>query len=279
MANKIPMLLRVVRVFYPLTEILAPFIARKWALHLFLTPVKAKFIPGELDFLSNVERFYFDVGDRKLAGYQLGKGPVVICIHGWAGRGAQFRYIAEALVKHGYTFAAFDAVAHGQSEGYSTQMFEFKEALLEFASRYDNIRAVIGHSLGAATISFAISEGHTFPRFVSLGAPVIAEDILDSFASIINGSDSTKKAIRAGTLSRVNRSFNELTMQETFKKVRCPVLAIHGIDDADVPHRHLDTLLEINPEIRAIKVPDVGHRRMLKSSIVIDEILQFIGDT
>lgn len=279
MANSIPLLLRVIRVFYPLTELFAPFIARKWALHLFLTPVKAKFIPGEMEFLKKAERFYFKVGERELAGYQLGQGPVVLCIHGWAGRAAQFRYIAEALVKQGYTFAAFDAVAHGQSKGNSTQMLEFKEALLTFASRYQNIRAVIGHSLGAATISFAISEGHSFPRFVSLGAPVLAEDILDSFVAIINGSESTKKAIRAGTLSRVNRSFDELTMQETFKKVHCPVLAIHGIDDVDVPHRHLDTLLHINPEIRTIKVPDVGHRRMLKSLIVIDEILQFVGET
>src|SRR5881392_1595156 len=54
------------------------------------------------------------------------------------------------LVSAGYQVIAYDQPAHGVSEGRLTGLPDFAEVLAEVAWHYGEVRAVIGHSLGAA---------------------------------------------------------------------------------------------------------------------------------
>lgn len=266
MASEHPVSLRAIRLVFPLLERLFPKLAGRWAVFLFIKPLRFGFTTREREFLANrpVEQFPMNVAGREVMGYRMGHGPEVICVHGWAGRALQFRLIADVLVAGGFTFLSFDAWAHGQSRGKKATLFDFADGLNALLQRCEHPVGVIGHSLGAAATSFLISEGVRVPSLVTMGAPVIAQDILDQFCLTINAGKTVQMAIRAHALKRFNREFGQVAMEETFKKVSCPVLAIHGENDKAVSIAHLHTLRAIRPDMDVLLVLGAGHRGILK---------------
>lgn len=278
MTRKVPFSLKLLQATFGITEKVFPSYAHRWAVKLFLTPVRLPFTSKGKQFLSSVETFSFRGGDYELVGYRKGAGPAVICVHGWAGKASQFGLISDAIVEAGYTFIGFDAWAHGQSKGKQASLVDFVDALRDLLSLEEEApKAVIGHSLGAAAISLLAEEGVELPKFICMGAPTIGDDILETFRKTINGSPAIKEVLRKASLEKFNRAFDSFAMTNTFSLVNSPVLAIHGENDVDVGIFHLDRLLEIKPDIETMRVPKLGHRRILKDKVVINRIIEFIG--
>jgi len=260
----------------PLTCKLIPPLGDAWLVRLFLKPVRHPLTKSQIAGLSK-----FEVSDHQVKGYQLrlykrGTGPEVICMHGWSGKALQFLDISEALDKAGYTFIGIDAPGHGKSSGGLTNMFEFTDAF-EFAlSQAKQPKAVIGHSLGAACIAFSAARETSIPALVTVGAPVLADDILSEFTRMVNAPKGKEEAIRQATIKRFGVTFDSVTLQTTFNAVKAPVLGIHGKEDMDVPHTHLDVLKSMKPDMTIQKFEGVGHRRILKEPEAISSILDWI---
>ena len=64
-------------------------------------------------FLAGPHRF-LDVGHSRLAAWRFGRGPDVVCIHGWPLHAATFRRIIPALAEH-FTLHVIDLPAAGRS--------------------------------------------------------------------------------------------------------------------------------------------------------------------
>lgn len=267
---------KIIRTIFPVFERVAPSAAQSFAVTLFIRPFRFPYKKEEEEFMESCERFKFDVEGVEHHGFKLGSGPEVVCAHGWSGRSTQFRYIAPRLVEAGYTFVAYDALAHGRTEGRRATMFDFAKALGEVIKLFPNTKAVIGHSLGAASVSFAIADGVQVPAFVILGAPVKSESILDEYVNRINGSQAVKDEIRRRSEAEFNADFDQVVMESTFKKVTCPVLGIHGKLDVDAPVEGLDVLKSIRPDMETLILPNMGHRRILKEEPSLSTIINWI---
>lgn len=268
-ALEYPLPFRILRLAMPLLERSLPSLAGRIAIRLFLSPIKFGFTKGEKEAMDSFRMYERELRGRKIMVYEKGEGREVICVHGWSGRAMQFMVMADAIVASGFKCVTFDGPAHGLSTGRSTTLFEFAsvfEAILQVAKAP---LAVVGHSLGAAAISYAISQGRSVPAFASFGAPVVGEDILDEFARRINGSAFVKLKIREKAIRQFGKTFDEVTMQHTFRKVSCPVIAFHGSDDMDVPVAHIEVLKAINPQMEAHVLPGMGHRWILKDEGVL----------
>ena len=129
MAQKHPFPLNIIRGVFPILEKISPNYANNMAAKLFLTPVRFGFTEKEKEFLPKMKQYTLLQNHKKIMVYSMGEGPVVVGVHGWAGRGIQFRMFAEALAESGYKFVTFDAWGHGQSEGKMSSLFEFSEGL------------------------------------------------------------------------------------------------------------------------------------------------------
>ena len=66
------------------------------------------------------------------------------------GNAAQMRPFVWPLVSAGYRVIAYDQPAHGVSGGKLTGLPDFADVFAELAWHYGRVKAVIGHSLGAA---------------------------------------------------------------------------------------------------------------------------------
>src|SRR5690349_19300293 len=129
--RKDPWPLRIVRWWFPKLEKFAQPLATRLFVQLFFTPLHYGFQEKELEWVHKARLFSFPVNGRKVQAYAWGdeSHPVVLFIHGWAGRATQFRKFFPVLLKAGFQVVAFDGPAHGKSEGKRTNILEFRAAL------------------------------------------------------------------------------------------------------------------------------------------------------
>ena len=276
-ALEYPWPFRFLRMAFPYLEKLVPGFAHSLAIRLFLIPIRFRAKPADLEAAKTFDQYTIKVGEEDLVVYSKGEGPEVLCLHGWSGKAMQFRRIAERLVQEGYRCVLVDAPGHGRSTGGRTSIFEFQAAFNQVFETLQQPVAVVGHSLGAASISLAVHDGTEVPSFAVFGAPVVGEDILQEFRNRVNASESTTDHLKERAIKEFGRTFESVTMQETFKAVNCPCIGFHGVNDLDAPVYHLDVLKEVNPRIETHKYEGVGHRRILKDDVVIDDFIVWLN--
>ena len=144
---KMPLTLRVVRWWFPRLEKYAPSIATRLFVQLFFTPLHYGFPDKELDWIHKADRSVTVVNGKRIQIYSWGEAgrPLVLFIHGWAGRGTQFRKFFSMLLEAGFRLVAFDGPAHGKSDGKRTNIIEFEAALSKVLNEQGQPVCVIAH--------------------------------------------------------------------------------------------------------------------------------------
>lgn len=102
--------------------------------------------------------FFLEFNHNKIKVFEWGSGPVILLVHGWAGRALQLDAIIRALLSNGYKVVAFDHKGHGES---STRFSSFPEIVrstaLVTAHYGDALHGVVAHSIGSNSM-FKVSE-------------------------------------------------------------------------------------------------------------------------
>jgi pimeloyl-ACP methyl ester carboxylesterase len=174
----------------------------------------------------------------------------------------------EELSNLNIPFFAIDYPGYGNSSGIpseSTILSASKEAIEYLSQRYSKQKLVsCGWSLGAAVALRSAAEN---PKQVHA---VIAMSAWTSLSEV--------GALHyPGWLVRwlVQERYDSL---EACRKLKCPVLLLHGEEDDLIPVSHGEKLAwQISSQVRWIKVPDASHNDLLGRAIVWNEIANFLN--
>jgi pimeloyl-ACP methyl ester carboxylesterase len=198
-------------------------------------------------------------------------------VHGWSGRGAQLGEFVEPLVAAGYRVVAFDAPAHGRSDGRDTAMPEISEAILRLASEFGPVHAVIAHSFGVACVLFTLQQQGFARRVVAFSPPASLEGLMERFSRTLALSPRTVQILRHMLVRRFGEDvwtrFSALNMA---RSAGLPALVIHDRDDRDVPWREGEAVSRAWPHARFLRTEGLGHRRILRDPEVIDRVVRFL---
>ncbi len=279
---KEPFQLRAIRWSYPKLERFVPPLAYNLAWNLFFSPIKFKRPTRENKAFEAAKISSTKVNNKEVKIFEWGiKGnPVAVLIHGWSGRATQFFKFIAPLIAEGYHVVAFDAPAHGLSEGKSTNIKEFYETLTHIKNNIGDIKVGIGHSFGGVSLLYAKKEGLNLVTIVMIGSPTIGEDIFSSFRKKINASPRTSIALRKMVASKFDLDFEEITACELAKKITINNhLIIHDKDDMEVPSHNAESLQKVNPKARLILTNGLGHTRILRDDLVVERTINFIVDS
>lgn len=276
--RKIPFVYRFTRWTFPKIEAMLPGFAYKLAVILFLTPPRFPFPKREKEKLNTANLFSFTLNGKVLQAYSWGEGPEVLLVHGWSGRGTQFREFIDPLVSQGYKVIAFDAPAHGKSQGRKTNVIEFSESIKELALQFNNLAAIIGHSIGGTAALFAIRNGLQVNKAVIISTPVFGSKIISVFLKNINASPGVGEYIRKYVKKTFGKDFEEFNALHIAPNVPdIPILLMYDENDTDVPIYHSDALLEVLPHAKLVRTKQLGHNGILKNRKVIENALSFIS--
>ncbi len=170
--------------------------------------------------------------------------PAVVAMHGWGANAAMMWPVVPPLRAAGFAVLLLDARCHGCSDDEPfTSMPRFAEdigaglAWLRAQPDIDPQRlALIGHSVGAAAALLHASRQRDVCAVVSLSAFAHPREVMRRW---MQEKRVPYPLLGWYVLRHVQRvigaSFDDIAPLATLAQVRCPVLLVHGRDDATVP--------------------------------------------
>lgn len=270
---------------FQIVETIAPSLADKWAIKLFFTPLKHKRPRREEALIKDAtiqkialqESYDKSIAKPHFIMYSWGEGPVVLLVHGWAGRGSQVAALAHPLVATGYRVVTFDAPAHGDSPGKRTNILEFNQIIKQLESMVGGFHVIIGHSFGGVAAALAVSEGVKTDKLVTIGTPASMEFVFEQFATIINASGKSIEKLAHYIEHIAKRKIDEFSLTNIVTKLNQPGLIIHDKNDREVNYTEALALAKQWPGSELMVTEGLGHRRILKNGTVISKIIDFIA--
>jgi pimeloyl-ACP methyl ester carboxylesterase len=204
---------------------------------------------------------------------------ILIC-HGWESRTADFLPIIQRLLTEGYSIHAIDFTGHGSAPKGRSHLPLFisiiKDTVIRFNEQY---YAAIGHSLGAAALSMAVTqmEVNAIKRLIFLGLHPHPSAFLLQYKSITRISDELFNQCIQYAERKTNAKlldydcYKYLTVYAQFK-----ILLIHDTADNII---HVERIRELSNNIISAQVYEGfhgGHFRHYKHPEVIHKIIQFL---
>ena len=268
--------LRALRAAFRATDTLSPELARRWAQRLFTTPPRHSAPAAERAMLRRACPFAFHSGGLKLRAWSWGEGPAVLLAHGWGGRGGQLHSLVVPLLEEGYSVLAFDGPGHGRSGGRTASVPMFAQAMMDLAELRGPFHAVVGHSFGGATATYALSHGLPAARAVLIAAPESPEIFYRELLQALGFSASRHEALLAALGRDFGVRFEEVRGPVRAAAIRIPGLVIHDAQDREVPFSHAEAYAAAWPGARLMRTEGLGHRRILRDPEVIGATLGFL---
>jgi len=278
--NKTPFLLTLVQWIFPKLEKIAPFVANRLFIRIFFTPLNYRVPEKELAIERQAKKFTVLVKSKKIQCYRWGEGPVVLVLHGWAGRATQFRKFIEVLTQSGYQVVGLDGPAHGRSEGSSTDIFEFEEALKKIWDIIGIPRAVIAHSFGGAAVLFAAMNGLAVPKLINIASPTVGDKIIYTYLKTIGATWKTGDYFKSYVKKKSGKTFDEFTSVYFIQHLRqeTELLLVHDTDDEEVTIDQAQEMLKLYPRAVLFQTSGLGHTRILRDDAVIQRCVTFVEE-
>lgn len=238
----------------------------------FMTPRNLPPKQWELPLLASAERITLRFG---LSALRWGQGPTVLLMHGWEGRPTQFAALIEALVQAGHTVVSLEGPAHGRSPGRQAHVVLFARALLEAAAELPPLRAVIGHSMGGASVLLALQMGLRTEAAVSIAAPARLLGVLRGFAQRLGMPARARAAFIRQIEADVGIQVGRLDVNGY--QLDLPGLVVHAADDALVPAEEAQLIHQAWFDSRLLMLQEGGHQRVLADPQLSEAVLELLA--
>lgn len=212
--------------------------------------------------------------------------PLVICIHGWGGRGTQWSELAIALLKVQHRVVVMDAPAHGASDGDRASLPAFRNALLGVIDAAGTPHTLVGHSLGGLAVLAAIASRANagvspLPRAVSIGAPSSVDRPMSRFLRRHEAGEMVHRAMIQQLEQRWNFRWRDMETVSLAAQAAhgggAALLVVHADDDEQVPVIESEGLAADWPGAERWTAPaGSGHVRILRVAAVVERIVAFV---
>lgn len=240
---------------------------------------------------ASAEQLRIDGPTGSLALQRWGKGPLVILVHGWNGRGTQLGGFVAPLLQAGFQVVAFDAPGHGGSAGSSSSLVEFASAFDAVVDAvkpfFQPLAGVIAHSMGGAAVTYALSRAATpaccgpephprSPRLVFIAPPIDVRDFVVTVASELGLSQRTQSALERALERRVGLRMSDLHAVRLAPAMTAPLLVLHDEQDRAVPVQCGESLAQAWPGAEIVKTSGLGHNRILRDPGAISTAVAYV---
>ncbi len=260
---------------------IASYINPKWVANkgfiLFCSPMSQKPKKHQSDFLTAGKDIVLDFENKKIQTYKWGNGSKkILLIHGWASHTFRWKSYIEQLAAQDFTIYAFDAPAHGLSEGKILHVVLYSKVMDLFLKQNNEIKHILSHFIGGfATIYWLFqNKENTIKNVVIMAAPGEADDFFNFYQTTLGLSSRTLRIIKNKFIESLNHEPSYFSTSKFAKSLTTKSLIIHDKEDKDTAHQNSVALHENWKGSRLILTEGLGHG--LKSKKLQTEIIQFV---
>jgi pimeloyl-ACP methyl ester carboxylesterase len=202
--------------------------------------------------------------------------PKVLLVHGWESRASHFGVLIKALTEAGRSVIAFDGPGHGDSQGDSANVYLFAKTILAMKNKLGKVDTVIGHSMGAASATYALAHGFEADALVHMAGPGRLRDVLGRFCDRINLSRESRDVFFPYFERLLGTKVDELDNPKWVQQLTIPALFIHDPQDPEVPFSEGAAVAESLKGSVIYRAEGMGHTRILRAKEIVDLITKFV---
>jgi len=275
---KVPLALRILQVSFTSLGSIFPKLMGGLAYRLWFIPGRFRTPRREKTIADYAKKSTLDVNGLPVRIWSWGEGPIVLFLHGWAGRGTQVGSFVESLSKKGFRVVGFDGPAHGETPGKKTDILEFAKVTRAVMSHLAPIQGIITHSFGAMIFTLAYHENVHINGAVFISPPATADTLINNFKRILH---IPNKAVDVYT-HKIKKNYGEdvfdrISVLGNINKIKLPGLIIHDEQDDDVPWQDGERIARTWNNSKFIKTKKLGHTKILYDDKVIRAVTEFLS--
>ncbi|WP_437315790.1 alpha/beta hydrolase [Sorangium sp. So ce385] len=203
--------------------------------------------------------------------------PAVLLVHGWEGRGSQLSAFVPRLLAAGLRVVAFDAPGHGDHPAPDATVVDLADALVHVAREAGPIEGIVAHSLGGVAAILAQRRGVGAARYAFIAPPLNPHRFIGAFVSFFGLDARAESRLKARIEARTGIALRELDGRLLAPRMRGELLVVHDRQDQEVLFEDGLALAGAWPGARLHETQGLGHRRVLRDSLVINEVASFIA--
>ena len=251
------------------------------AFELFCTPFMKSPARARTIFAS-AEILNFKLNGLNICGYRWNKNNPhkVLILHGFGSAAHNFNGYIIAMLEKGYQVLAFDAPAHGNSEGHTINAMQYCEMIEKVISLYGPVNGFIAHSFGGIALSLAMEKkAHDENTKIVFIAPATeTTTAIDSAFKLLRIDDETIRAeFDRVIFEKSGHPPRWFSIRRAMKNIRATILWIHDEEDDVTP---LKDALQVKKEgytnIEFVITKGLGHRKIYRDITIQNKIAGFL---
>ncbi len=245
---------------------------------LFFKPAKKLVTKKEQKWIDKARNYQIKVHGKTIQCWQWGKGPQILAIHGWNGIGANLYPFFTPLLQKGYSIVAFDAPAHGNSEGELTNYFEFTDAVRTMVKSIgkDSLAGIVAHSLGGAAAINCLSKEDINTKTVLIAPALKLKELLFNTFRENGVPRHWYKSIIAEIEEEYGYSIEQDNPYGLLEQLNSEVMIAHDRGDKMVPFKDASTIASRHSNIFLHATQGLGHKHIIRDKGTVDAVLHYL---
>lgn len=263
-----------------LIALISPQKAAKKAFTLFCTPQRGK-QQNPSAIIKKAELVSFSMNNLSIHGYRWNhpSPKKILIVHGFESSARNFDGFVLPLTDKGYEIIAFDAPAHGKSDGKEITLPIYVQALQHIVSEYGPFDAYIAHSFGGLAIAHLLE---TVPhnektRIVLIAPATETTTAIDGFFHLLQLDGKVRQAFDKLVRDKSGIPPEYFSIRRAVQNISANVLWMHDEQDDITPLRDVEKVKNDNhPHIKFIISNGLGHRKIYRDMHTVNHILHFL---
>ena len=246
----------------------------------FIHPFRHKPLPSDVAMLSQANVLDINFENRNIRGYSWGDGDkAVLLVHGWSSHALTMSKFIQPLLDCGFKVIAFDAPAHGNSEGKRTGGQKYRRFIRVLLDEYEPY-AIIAHSLGAICTLCELAEPHVkVKKVVVLATPVTSTMMVHQFLEKARLHSSAHKHFDNFIQHKLGIEHHQFDLSLIYPDgIPYAGMIVHDANDMLIPFTESVKLAQIWPQAKILTTHGLDHSGILSDTGVVDSVISFITE-
>lgn len=230
----------------------------------------------------NAEQIQFTLNNLTVKGFRWNHPQTqkALILHGFGSASHKFEDYAVLLVKKGYEVLAFDAPAHGESDGTTTNAMEYSEMIKKVMEQFGPVHSFLAHSFGGIALSLALENmpHDENTKIVFIAPATETTSAVDSAFNLLKLKNETvRKEFDKIIFDLSGKETNWFSMRRALHNIKANILWIHDEEDDITPWADALKVKEDNhSNIKFVITKGLGHRKIYHDQAIKNRVIEFM---
>lgn len=265
------------------TALISPAKAAEKAFGIFCSPTITSVFP-EPDIFKKAEKKQLQLDGLQIYGWywkqEKQNRPKVLIAHGFNSCSFKFEKYVLQLLKNGFEVLAFDAPAHGKSEGKQVHALMYKELILKINYTYGNLYGIIGHSFGGLAASFAAESLPELKKLVLIAPATETTTAISQFFKLLKLKEDIRPEFEKKLISLAKLPLSYFSAIRSVSNISVNTLWLHDTMDLICPFEDASKIRDLNlNHVQFYETTGLGHNKIYRDQSVSKLIIKFVSMT